>query len=125
MIDCEITRPESSPYPCTKFLQPLWESPLPCDMDPDLAHQMYGFRDVSRHLNCKYDHAKTLASEKASYSFTKADSASLVSIYQQLEQPAKGEPLVDLLGLRELMWDGWRRRHLLWKFAKAALHATY
>lgn len=82
MIDCEIKRSESSPYPCTRLLQPLWESPLPGDMNTDLALSKYGFCGDSRHLNCKYDHAKTLASEKASYSFAKADSASLVAIYQ-------------------------------------------
>lgn len=52
MIDCGTTRPESSPYPCTTFPQPLWKSPLPYDMYPALAYWVYGFSDASRHLNC-------------------------------------------------------------------------
>lgn len=57
---------------------------------------MYGFPDFPRHLNCEHDHARTLASGQASYSFTKADVAGLFMTYQQLEQPAKGGLLGDI-----------------------------
>ena len=74
-------------------MQPRWGFPLLRNMNPDLSYQTCFFPNISRHLNCEYDHAQTLVSEQASDSVAKADVANLFSTYEQLEEPTTGKTL--------------------------------